>query len=90
MPELIREVNERSLLDVGFHPIIGRPEQAAEIPELYSTHGVATFKFYPATHGAEIYPGVYGIDDGLLYQALQQIRALGPPASALIHAENWE
>ena len=90
LPELISTLEQHSLLDIGFHPIIGRPEQEAEIPALLSGHGVATFKFYPATRAAEIYPDVYGIDDGLFYLALQRIRALGPPASALVHAENWE
>lgn len=90
LPELIRTLEEQSLLDIGFHPIVGRAEQEAELEQLYADHGVATFKFYPATRGEEIYPEVWGIDDGLFYLALQRIRQMGAPASALVHAENWE
>ena len=90
LPELTRTVEQESLLDIGFHPIVGRPEQEAELPKLFSDHGVATFKFYPASRAQEIYPEVWGIDDGLFYLALQRIREMGPPASALVHAENWE
>ena len=90
LPELVRTLESQSLLDIGFHPIIGRPEQEAELPKLLSEHGVATFKFYTATKAEEIYPEVWGIDDGLFYLALQHIREMGAPASALVHAENWE
>ncbi len=90
LPDLIATVEQQSLLDIGFHPIVGRPEQEAELPKLFSDHGVATFKFYPATRAQEIYPEVWGIDDGLFYLALQRIREMGAPASALVHAENWE
>ena len=90
LPGLISQVEQGSLLDLGFHPIVGRPDQEAEIPQLLSEHGVSTFKFYPASGSKEVYPGVWGIDDGLFYLALQRLAKLGAPTSALVHAENWE
>ncbi len=90
LAELIQEIESRSLLDLGIHPILGRPAQVDEIPKLQQEFGVSSFKFYPASQGAEIYPGVYGIEDGQLYRAFQLIRDLPLPATALVHAENWE
>ncbi len=90
LAQQIAEVPRVAHCDIAFSPIIESLDHVRELPELAREHGATSYKMYFAAAGRELYPGTVAIDDGVLYEALGQIAALGDPAIAMVHAENWE
>ncbi len=70
--------------DYGFHMAITEwnEEVAAELPWLVKEAGVTSYKMYMA------YKGSLQVDDGVLFQALQKLTALG--ALLCVHCENGD
>jgi dihydropyrimidinase len=90
IPQMVDDISKKSYVNLGIHIIIGSLEQARQIPSYYQKFGVASFKFYIASGKTELYPSVFGVDDGAFYVGLREIAKLGSPVTALVHAENWE
>ncbi len=86
-PEHARAVEQRSLVDIGFHGMVQNDIQAAEIPETVRTLGITSYKFHMAMKGPEAAYGIRGVDDGLMFEGLQQV-ATQPGVMALAHTEN--
>ncbi|MBI3076102.1 MAG: amidohydrolase family protein [Deltaproteobacteria bacterium] len=82
-------IEQHSVIDMGLHAIVMTRQHVQELAA-YVKLGVISFKFYMAARGAELYPNTLSVDDGLLYEGLEAIARLGPPALAMVHAENWE
>lgn len=90
LAQQIADVPRVAHCDIAFSPIIESMEHVRELPQLAREHGATSYKMYFAAGGRELYPATVAIDDGVLYEALGQIAALGDPAIAMVHAENWE
>ncbi|MBM7866959.1 dihydropyrimidinase [Heliobacterium gestii] len=75
---------DKSFCDYGFHMAITdwREESAGEMALLARDKGVTSFKMYMA------YKHVLQVDDGILFQALRQARAIG--ALVGLHCENGD
>ncbi len=86
----IAEVPRVAHCNIAFSPIVASLEHVRELPQLAREHGATSYKMYFAAAGRELYPGTVAVDDGVLYETLGQIAALGDPAIAMVHAENWE
>ena len=93
------ETNKNMMTDFFFTPVIDRYEHAQEIAELCEKHGITSFKIRLHTkageHVWEIWNtmkalGMHYFNDGLIYMAMKNIAALGPPAILGLHCENWE
>ncbi|MCL4493596.1 MAG: dihydropyrimidinase [Firmicutes bacterium] len=71
----------KATIDYGFHMIISEAsrERLAEMPRMVD-QGVTSFKMFTA------YPGVFMVDDGGIFRALQRAGEIG--ALIAIHAEN--
>lgn len=72
-----------SRCDYSFHMAITdwRPDVAAELPKMVEL-GVSSFKMYMA------YKGSLQVDDGVLYEALSKMKAIG--ALLCVHCENGD
>ena len=90
MPQMVRDVEARSLVDMVVHAIIINEEQIAEIPRLAHEFGVGSFKTFMAYKGREISPsGIQGMGDGQIFSVFQQVARI-PRAIAIVHCENME
>jgi D-hydantoinase len=87
--ERIKEVESNSTINIAFHICIGKPDQIEIIPE-YVNLGITSFKFFMGPKDFQIFPGIFGSDDGVLYSALERIASLGHPSIACVHAENLD
>jgi dihydroorotase-like cyclic amidohydrolase len=80
---------ERSYIDFNFHPVIGLEGHLEQIPELVR-RGVTSFKHYHYVYddprGRAL--GIYPCDDAMLYRSFEAIAQAGPPALAMVHAED--
>jgi len=81
---------DRIYTDVKFYIAPGSEAHLAEIPKLFD-RGVVAFKFLLAYRGAGarmfgMPEG--GIDTAYLYRGFTEVAKLGPPALAMIHAED--
>ena len=83
-------LDRSSLMDVGFHLILMNELHLAALPQCLADFGVMSYKMYFAAGGAEVYPGTFTVDDGLLYRGLREAAKLGPDALVMVHCENWE
>jgi D-hydantoinase len=90
LTETIDLISKESIIDIGLHAIIANIQQASEIPEYAKNSGVTSFKFYIGANGAELYPGTIGASDATVFLGFQKIAELGYPATAQVHAENWD
>ncbi len=86
-PEHSRAIEERSIVDIGFHGMVQNDIQVAEIPETVRDLGLTSYKFHMAMKGPEAAYGIRGVDDGLMVEGLQQV-ATQPGVMALAHTEN--
>jgi dihydroorotase-like cyclic amidohydrolase len=86
-PEHAEAVEERSIVDIGFHGMVQNNIQVAEIPETIDSLGITSYKFHMAMKGPEAAYGIRGVDDGLMFEGLQQV-ATRPGIMALAHTEN--
>ncbi len=90
LAERTANADQFSYCDLGFHPIIMGMDHVREVPRLAQQYGATSFKMYFAANSRELYPGTIAVDDGTLFEAFGTIAALGAPARAMVHAENWE
>ena len=80
----------QSHIDYGLHAVISTREQLAEIDTYVNDFGVSSFKFFMSFRGEEgAYIGLPPIDDGLMYEVLEQ---LGQRTGTVlcVHTENIE
>ena len=83
--------NKNSLIDGVFSPFIMTPTHLNDIPIIARKYGISTFKFLMAYKGEEAEQlGIAPTDDGQLYEGFKAVAELGPPARAMIHAENMD
>lgn len=80
-------VESRSLVDIGFHGMVQNDIQVREIPETVRDLRLTSYKFHMAMKGPEAAYGIRGVDDGLMYEGLQQV-ATQSGVMALAHTEN--
>lgn len=80
-------VETRSLVDIGFHGMVQNDIQVREIPETVRDLGITSYKFHMAMKGPEAAYGIRGVDDGVMFEGLQQV-ATQPGVMALAHTEN--
>ncbi|MGH8871182.1 MAG: dihydroorotase [Acidimicrobiia bacterium] len=83
----VRDVEDSSLIDVGFHGLMTNQTQVEEIPRTVDELRLTSYKFHMAMKGPEAAYGINGLDDGLIFEGLRQI-ASRPGVMALVHAEN--
>ncbi len=99
-PEFIKAGNQNSMVDFFLSPQMQTEEHAKEIPDLAERLGVTSFKLYlhlkSGEHVWDVWAafmqsaGAFYYDDGMIYRAMKNIAALGPPAILCLHCENWE
>jgi dihydropyrimidinase/dihydroorotase len=93
LDELIEWGDRRSFVDFGFVVTVRNEGEIALIEPLVEK-GVAAFKhFFNAFKKGPIeaspqYHWYFGCDEATLYRSLETIRAAGPPAIAMVHAED--
>ena len=96
-----REIGEEtSHCDFCLTPLLMRADQAREISALANDWGLTTFKLYMhmrlgREHLAKAWSvapllGVNAFDDGLVFEVLREVAALGPAGLVSLHCENWE
>ena len=92
--ELIEWGNGHSFVDFGFVVLVRNREEIQAIDPLFEK-GITTFKhFFTAFRKGQAYvedpttPRYYGCDEGTFYESLEHIQKLGPPALAMVHAED--
>ncbi len=90
LPQLMKTIEDKSLLDIALSIVVNNQQHVTEIPVYAKEYGVASFKIYTAPKGVQLVPGAFGSDDGMLYDAFCEIKELGYPGIATIHAENWD
>ena len=80
---------ERSIIDFNFHPVIGIEEHLPQIKELVA-RGVNSFKHYNHLYddprGRSL--GIFPCNDNMLFRSFEAIAEAGPPAIAMVHAED--
>lgn len=85
--------------DYFFTPGLSAWEHVKEMPAVAEKYGITSFKLRLHTKPGELVwdmwrtmkaQGMYYYDDGLVYAAMRNIAALGPPAILGLHCENWE
>jgi dihydropyrimidinase len=82
-------VEKHSLIDVGFSAVIGTDEQINELPAMARDLGITSYKFYMAyTQDEASVFGILAVDDAQFLEGLRQVRSIGAPAIAMVHAEN--
>lgn len=85
--EHAQAVEARSLVDIGFHGMVQNDIQVKEIPDTVRDLGITSYKFHMAMKGPEAAYGIRGVDDGVMFEGLQQV-AGQPGVMALAHTEN--
>ena len=91
--ELIQWGNERSYVDFGFVVTV-RDTQEIALIEPFVAKGITTFKFFfnafkkGPIEANPVYNWHFGCDEATLYQSFETIRRIGPPAIAVVHAED--
>ncbi len=98
MPSFLELVKERSMVDHFFTPQMTTEKHAQEIPDLANKYGITSYKLYlhckTGEHMRDMWHfmklGMFYYDDGMIYRAMKNIAALGPPAILCLHCENWE
>lgn len=78
-----------SYIDFNVHPVIGLDTHVEQLPELVR-RGVTSFKHYYHVYdnprGRAL--GIFPCDERTLFRSFQAIAAAGPPALAMVHAED--
>ncbi|ADB52758.1 dihydroorotase [Conexibacter woesei] len=98
MPHFIDIVEEVSAVNVFATYMLETDQQAREIPEYAQEWGVTSIKLYLQAMSPEAephWPGRRaglgaGFDDGVVYQVMENVAALGDPGIVAMHCENWE
>jgi dihydroorotase-like cyclic amidohydrolase len=86
----IETISKQSVINMGLHAIVSNLAQSKELPIYSKIFGVTSFKFLMAAQEKELYPETFAASDGTIFSAFEEIAELGYPATALVHAENWE
>jgi dihydroorotase (multifunctional complex type) len=82
-------MEQNSYVDFTMEPILNSDIQVKEMPLYAEKYGIPIFKIVLAYKGWEAEQvGILGFDDGLLYLALKQVSAIGPPSRMMLHCEN--
>ena len=90
-PEVIREIDSRSWVDVACHIILNSDQHLHELEQYVDEYGITSFKMFMAAGGrTQIYAQTWSVDDGFVYKALNKIARYNGQVVALAHAENWE
>jgi dihydroorotase-like cyclic amidohydrolase len=89
-PEAIAAIDLSSYVDFGLHAVVQNALHVHELPEYAREHGITSSKMYMGAADWRLYPTTVGIHDGLVFQTLKTVAAMGPRARAMVHAENWE
>jgi dihydropyrimidinase/dihydroorotase len=100
MPDFIDMGNRLSSNDYFLTADLTVDRQVKEIPELAEKYGVTSYKLYLHLKGGERYwhmwypyaqrRGAYFFDDGLIFDIMRKISAIGYPGVLCIHPENYE
>ncbi|HST38181.1 MAG TPA: amidohydrolase family protein [Conexibacter sp.] len=91
-------IERDSAIDVFATYMLETDQQAREIPEYARDHGVTSYKLYLQAMSPEAEPNWpgrraglgAGFDDGVVYQTMEAVAALGYPGVVAMHCENWE
>ena len=83
----VADLEEHSIVDLGFHGLVTNAQQVTEIPQTVDELRLTSYKFHMAMKGPEAAYGIVGLDDGLIFEGMRQV-ASRPGVMALIHAEN--
>lgn len=75
--------------DTAFHLIVSSFEQVEEIPECAKRFGVRSYKLYMGGYAPGNPIGLVSVTDDVIWSAMEKIRALGPYAYCMVHAENY-
>jgi dihydropyrimidinase len=88
-------VNENAHVDFAFTFACLTDDHARELPSIVQDLGVTSFKFYIGSlsgdadrWSAKLGAPPLGFNDGTMYLGFEQLGQVGPPAMAMIHAEN--
>ena len=82
-------VDKHSIIDAGFSAVIGTDKQIEELPAMAYDLGITSYKFYMAyTQDEASVFGILAVDDAQFLAGLEQVRDIGKPAIAMVHAEN--
>lgn len=94
LPKYKKEVEENSVIDIGFHACCQNVGQIEEIQSLADA-GIGSFKFFLSYRGgreaqdnAKTGGSLDGVDYGKLYYGMEQVKKAG--GTAMVHAENFE
>lgn len=98
MGDFIEAVESESAVNVFATYMLETDQQAREIPEYASEYGVTSYKLYLQAMSPESephWPGRRaglgaGFDDGVIYQTMENVAAMGDPGVVAMHCENWE
>ena len=90
LPQMQKDVDAESLVDMVFHAIIIREAQIEEIPRMAHEFGVRSFKTFMAYKGREISPsGIQGMGDDQIFSVFRHVAKI-PGGIAIVHCENME
>lgn len=88
-------VNENAYVDFAFTFACLTDDHARELPSIVNDLGVTSFKFYIGSlsgdadrWSAKLGAPPLGFNDGTMYLGFESVGKVGPPAIAMIHAEN--
>jgi dihydroorotase-like cyclic amidohydrolase len=76
------------IVDTAFHFILSSMAQVEEIPDYVREFGVPSFKFYMGGYEPGNPIGLVSVNDAILFRAMELVRALGPYAYVMVHAED--
>ncbi len=102
-PSAVEVIETESFVDAYLTYMLETDQHAREIPQYAEEHGVTSYKLYLQTRGLGRSDNTedtnwpsrraglgHGIDDGTVYQVMENVAHLGYPAICHIHPENWE
>ena len=83
LPHFRAAMDQRSYVDLVFHPQIFNDSQIEEIPGYAEEYGIRSFKFYMSGT-----PGrVHAVTDDVLLEGFRKVASVGPDAVACVHCE---
>ncbi|WP_299236686.1 dihydroorotase [Natronomonas sp.] len=85
-------MEEHFLGDFSFHAAVFTMEQVRQVPAFVEEEGITSFKLFLPYRGEEVVEPLVGIDDGIVYELLEEVAAIDDEygAKALVHPENVE
>ena len=89
IPQIEQDIAANSMVDMWLHAAIMSDEHLGEMVDYVEEFDISSFKFFMAYKGSEAMDFLRGVDDGLLYEALNTL-AKYPHVLPMVHAENIE